>query len=806
MRLVLARYCVLPWLALCSKSCDRSPTLSAEPGFNADSAALFQINSMQSSKHGRNRKGIDDGQYEDEENERVVPCHATEVRLLGVSPVAKESNLKTFSVFAWSAVGCLVALVLLGAFCTVLARNDDTSSDEKDSLDDGPEYKMVMNRFKMMTTKAGIMGEGSFCICRKGIDTQTGEEVAIKVYKVKAETWIEASEEERGEEVERCRVKFKRQIQVLKELRKALDKNKVPDSGLWSTTLESVKVSDVFIQLIDYSKDSSGQPGSDPVDGVFYVVTELAEHSMRDLLEQCHEEGKTLERNQIQHMTRSIITVIAALHAKGLVHLDIKPENIMEVGGMWKLIDVDGCMNIGSKHSIQDATISFTPCWCAPEWARFLIGDQEMIKITSGLDVWSVGVTVAELVSLDSVLKAKYVSYWQKAHSDGEADFLFMDWLSNCEVLPLPQQVEAFDSGFLKLLRERLLVFDASNRSNLAQCIDDPFFQDLPHLSKSPSIRDLKSSIQLKSRSKKKAKLRGWRSSFDVSAPPGICHGMIYKLNTDGDVKNIEQWLKRDMWVAKNGNFCYFSMKENKRLVYMNRARLMNANIKALAKEDQAARDFAFQVQVSGDKGEFESVCFAAEDEQMQQKWMQTLSDVASAEEWHEPHTVRANPNFVRDLRQFKLAVRNRRASITGQADPFLPSFKASLWKVRQDGDQKQADQWLQREMWVSKNGSLCYYSKKQEKNLIYYNHADLEHCTIREIPPNGAALANAFEVILKQVDGCDFEPGVFAADTPELKQQWMKELQKLSVVYIDDTAATDLSRTPRSTLDLSVV
>jgi len=125
--------------------------------------------------------------------------------------------------------------------------------------------------------------------------------------------------------------------------------------------------------------------------------------------------------------------------------------------------------------------------------------------------------------------------------------------------------------------------------------------------------------------------------------------------------------------------------------------------------------------------------------------------------------------------------------------DPFLPTFKALLWKLKQDhedGDEKKADHWFQREMWVSKNGSLCYYSKKQEKNLIYYNHADLEHCTLRELPPSSAALENAFEVKLKQVDGCDFEPGVFAADTPELRQQWMRELKKLSVEYTHSTTA----------------
>merc|ERR1712224_437667 len=124
----------------------------------------------------------------------------------------------------------------------------------------------------------------------------------------------------------------------------------------------------------------------------------------------------------------------------------------------------------------------------------------------------------------------------------------------------------------------------------------------------------------------------------------------------------------------------------------------------ALVKEDQAARDFAFQVQVSDEKGEFESVYFAAEDEEMQQKWMHTLSNVAHAEEWNEPQTVVASANFAAELSHFKLAVRNRRQSIAGQVDPYLPTFKALLWKLKQDhedGDQKKADHWFQREMWV---------------------------------------------------------------------------------------------------------
>ena len=36
------------------------------------------------------------------------------------------------------------------------------------------------------------------------------------------------------------------------------------------------------MQLLDYSKDASGSPGPDPDDGMLYVVTELAQYSLKD--------------------------------------------------------------------------------------------------------------------------------------------------------------------------------------------------------------------------------------------------------------------------------------------------------------------------------------------------------------------------------------------------------------------------------------------------------------------------------------------------------------------------------------------
>ena len=110
----------------------------------------------------------------------------------------------------------------------------------------------------------------------------------------------------------------------------------------------------------------------DPALQVMYVITEVAQYSLKDYFALKREKNKPLSRESIKACARAILLVVAGLHAKGLVHLDLKPENLMMFNGRLKLIDVDGCVPIGSEVSINDSSISFSPCYCAPEWARFL--------------------------------------------------------------------------------------------------------------------------------------------------------------------------------------------------------------------------------------------------------------------------------------------------------------------------------------------------------------------------------------------------------------------------------------------------
>mmetsp|Transcript_132094 Transcript_132094/g.423169 ORF Transcript_132094/g.423169 Transcript_132094/m.423169 type:complete len:87 (+) Transcript_132094:99-359(+) len=66
------------------------------------------------------------------------------------------------------------------------------------------------------------------------------------------------------------------------------------DPSLWNEQLDKVKPSNLFVQLLDYSKDEKGNPTPDLVDGMLYGVIELAQYSLKDFLADRREKQKPL--------------------------------------------------------------------------------------------------------------------------------------------------------------------------------------------------------------------------------------------------------------------------------------------------------------------------------------------------------------------------------------------------------------------------------------------------------------------------------------------------------------------------------
>jgi serine/threonine protein kinase len=199
-----------------------------------------------------------------------------------------------------------------------------------------------MEKYTMSMSKKDVMGEGSSSVCRMGLRNADREKVAIKTYKTRDDSTM---------------MKFSRQISVLEELQKPFQH--VP-GALWNEQLMQIPPSNLFMRLIDYSKDAKGMPGPDPIDGEMYVVTEVGEQSLKDYIKQRRDDHRPLSKGCVKSITKAMVRVTAGLHAKGFVHLDLKPENLMIFNGRLKLIDVDGCVKSGAEVSIDDFIIFFT--------------------------------------------------------------------------------------------------------------------------------------------------------------------------------------------------------------------------------------------------------------------------------------------------------------------------------------------------------------------------------------------------------------------------------------------------------------
>lgn len=66
--------------------------------------------------------------------------------------------------------------------------------------------------------------------------------------------------------------------------------------------------------------------------------------------------------------------------------------------------------------------------------------------------------------------------------------------------------------------------------------------------------------------------------------------------------------------------------------------------------------------------------------------------------------------------------------------------------------------------MWLAKNGAFCYFSKKENKELMYYRPEDIRNVSCRQLGSNESCRPFSFEMSLQEKDGVEYAPGIFAA------------------------------------------
>lgn len=179
-----------------------------------------------------------------------------------------------------------------------------------------------------------IIGEGGYCVVHRGVDRRTGDAVAVKMLS-KMETPAR---------------EFWTEVDVLRTA------GKHPNI---------VELRDVF-ETEDY----------------WYIVQDLASHG--ELFDELVANGAYSEK-QASESVRELCDALQYLHRKGIVHGDIKPENILLDNGRMCLVDFGVSFRVGERV-FGDPELTGTVAYAAPETLiqerrargrpRFLTGDK----------------------------------------------------------------------------------------------------------------------------------------------------------------------------------------------------------------------------------------------------------------------------------------------------------------------------------------------------------------------------------------------------------------------------------------------
>jgi eukaryotic-like serine/threonine-protein kinase len=126
-------------------------------------------------------------------------------------------------------------------------------------------------------------------------------------------------------------------------------------------------------------------------DGSTFLVMELLEGST--LADQWEAAGCMLPLDRVLVITDAVLDVLSAIHGQGIVHRDVKPENVFLTAGGLKLLDL-GIARLADARLTASGQMMGTPEFAAPEQAGGRVRE-----IDARSDVYSVGAMMLILLT-----------------------------------------------------------------------------------------------------------------------------------------------------------------------------------------------------------------------------------------------------------------------------------------------------------------------------------------------------------------------------------------------------------------------
>mmetsp|Transcript_48842 Transcript_48842/g.80997 ORF Transcript_48842/g.80997 Transcript_48842/m.80997 type:complete len:482 (+) Transcript_48842:56-1501(+) len=346
--------------------------------------------------------------------------------------------------------------------------------------------RLLDGRFEVR--RSNVLGRGAYAVVRRGRDLQKGKPIAVKFYVEDGDDGTYGSPSEESLAI------FRRGIDALEVLHRATPEEvrkrlcvvegASKEGGTPASRNESrrsfvgfdagteaaeVALQDMrlhpqqlFVEVLGYSRGVDGRPGG--VDGMCYLATDFGLETLEQYVADAREFEKPPSPVQVRAILLQLTQAVAALHAFGFAHLDIKPSNVMRFksgkSSVWKLIDMDGLLP--AQSTVDPLTVPFTPLYCPPELARAISKRHPQITVSRWMDVWCIGMSILDCILPQSLLQERF-------KQDGRDAFL--DWLGSMLELDIPEEVVRFDPGLANILGSQVLAPVAGHRASVLELL-----------------------------------------------------------------------------------------------------------------------------------------------------------------------------------------------------------------------------------------------------------------------------------------------------------------------------------------------
>ena len=114
---------------------------------------------------------------------------------------------------------------------------------------------------------------------------------------------------------------------------------------------------------------------------LLYLVMDVASGTLDQRLN-----AGSVSTAEVKEIVRSIAEGLQFLHGKNMVHRDLKPGNVLCIGGKWQLADFGLIRAFGADSAAYTQTVAGTPYFMPPESFQG--------EVSPAWDVWSLGVLI----------------------------------------------------------------------------------------------------------------------------------------------------------------------------------------------------------------------------------------------------------------------------------------------------------------------------------------------------------------------------------------------------------------------------